>query len=124
MLRKLFDKLFGVEEKLRRLDVIIEVNRKRSTELKQAIKDANESVKDNKLIMLKAVDAINETRNKYIELAEEYKKALELQKMYSYIIPKLINSAGIDIPENFDITNYDDAEKLYNRYRKGDLMDR
>ena len=69
-----------------------------------------------------AREQLDELNNQYRETLDEYKQTLELQKLYVYLIPKLINTSGIIIPENFDITKYEDAEKLYNRYYRGDLM--
>lgn len=54
---------------------------------------------------------------------EEMHKLIELQKMYCYLIPRLMNSSGLEIPEDFDITDFSHAEKLYKRFRSGDLMD-
>ena len=48
-------------------------------------------------------------------------EAIELQKIYCYLIPKLINSSGIELPDGFDITNYEDASKLRSRFMNGDL---
>lgn len=57
------------------------------------------------------------------KLLEEMESMVKLEKIYCYLIPKLINSSGIDIPEDFDITNFEDAEKLYKRFRCGDLLE-
>ena len=51
----------------------------------------------------------------------EHKKSLELQKYHCYIISRITNSSGLDLPENFDITEYEQAKDLYNRLRNGDL---
>ena len=48
-------------------------------------------------------------------------KTIELQKIYCYLIPRLINSSGIDLPDGFDISNYDDASELRKRFMDGDL---
>lgn len=54
---------------------------------------------------------------------EEMHKLIELQKIYCYLIPRLMTSSGLEIPEDFDITDFSHAEKLYKRFRTGDLMD-
>ena len=54
---------------------------------------------------------------------EEMHKLIELQKIYCYLIPRLMTSSGLEIPEDFDITDFSHAEKLYKRFRSGDLMD-
>ena len=54
---------------------------------------------------------------------KEMHKLIELQKIYCYLIPRLMNSSGLEIPEDFDITDFSHAEKLYKRFRSGDLMD-
>lgn len=54
---------------------------------------------------------------------EEMHKLIELQKLYCYLIPRLMDSSGLEIPEDFDITDFSHAEKLYKRFRTGDLMD-
>lgn len=54
---------------------------------------------------------------------EEMHKLIELQKIYCYLIPRLMDSSGLEIPEDFDITDFSHAEKLYKRFRTGDLMD-
>ena len=97
--------------------------------LNQAINKANDSINQANITSLKSLQSVkeaeeqlNELNKKYTETLDEYAETLKLQKLYVYLIPKLINSSGIIIPEDFDITNYDDAEKLYNRYYNGDLM--
>lgn len=99
-------------------------------ELNQAVNKANESIGRANAISLQSLQSVNEAKEEldkvnkqYKETLDEYKKTLELQKLYVYLIPKLINTSGIVIPEDFDITKYEDAEKLYNRYYRGDLME-
>ena len=81
----------------------------------------------------KVNDRLQEVSNEYIKSLndeieshmgdlENMRQYIELQKMYCYIIPRLINSSGIELPEDFDITDFSHAEKLYKRFRSGDLM--
>jgi hypothetical protein len=49
----------------------------------------------------------------------EYKQQLELQKIYCYIITKLIGSSGLLLPENFDITDFAQAYSLYQKFKTG-----
>lgn len=99
-------------------------------ELNQTVNKANETIGRANAISLQSLQSVkdakeqlDELNKQYEETLDEYKKTLELQKIYIYLIPKLINTSGIVIPEDFDIAKYEDAKKLYNRYYKGDLMD-
>ena len=99
-------------------------------ELNQTVNKANETIGRANAISLQSLQSVkdakeqlDELNRQYEETLDEYKKTLELQKIYIYLIPKLINTSGIVIPEDFDIAKYEDAKKLYNRYYKGDLMD-
>jgi len=57
------------------------------------------------------------------KLLDEYQKTIALQKLHCYIIPRLIDSSGLEISDGFDINKYEDALQLYNRLRNGDLKD-
>lgn len=70
----------------------------------------------------KSNELIQSTIEAHKRDVEQMQKMIELEKVYCYLIPRLINSSGIEIPEDFDITNFDHAKKLYDRYRTGDLM--
>jgi len=99
-------------------------------ELEIAKDKATESITTSNTIMLQSLNSVNEAKadldtlyNKYNELLDQRKQEIDLQKLYVYLIPKLLDSSGITLPENFDITNYDDAQKLYKRFYNGDLSD-
>ena len=53
------------------------------------------------------------------ETITEYKQQLELQKIYCYIVTKLINHTGLVVPENFDITDFPQAYSLYTKFKNG-----
>ena len=57
----------------------------------------------------------------HMNLLQEYEKNIELQKIYVYLIPKLIQSSGLDIPEDFDVSRYEDAKSLYTKYLTGEI---
>lgn len=54
-----------------------------------------------------------ETQEKYIETVNKLEHEVELQKLYCYIISKLVDSCGLELDDDFDITDYSCAEKLY-----------
>lgn len=77
----------------------------------------NNAIIDNETLKKKYEQAISD----HITTLEQYQKEIELQKIYIYLIPKLIESSGLEIPEGFDITNYNDAKSLYTRYMNKEI---
>lgn len=90
-----------------------------TNELNNAKNVNKELMKSSESIVAKYREEI-ESHEKDIE---EMHKLIELQKIYCYLIPRLMTSSGLEIPEDFDITDFSHAEKLYKRFRTGDLMD-
>lgn len=90
-----------------------------TNELNNAKNVNKELMKSSESIIAKYREEI-ESHEKDIE---EMHKLIELQKIYCYLIPRLMTSSGLEIPEDFDITDFSHAEKLYKRFRTGDLMD-
>ena len=52
---------------------------------------------------------------------KKLQKQIELQKIYCYLIPRLLDSSGLELSDDFDITKYEDASKLLERFMTGDL---
>lgn len=90
-----------------------------TNELNNAKNVNRELMKSSESIIAKYREEI-ESHEKDIK---EMHKLIELQKIYCYLIPRLMDSSGLEIPEDFDITDFSHAEKLYKRFRTGDLMD-
>lgn len=64
-------------------------------------------------------DKLNLAYRLHEETITEYKQQLELQKIYCYIVTKLINHTGLVVPENFDITDFTQAYSLYTKFKNG-----
>ena len=90
--------------------------------LSNQMKDQIQKSEDSIASINNGLRSINELSEAHKQDIAEMKKLVELQKVHCYLITRLINSSGIEIPEDFDVTNLEHAKKLYNRYRSGDLM--
>ena len=69
----------------------------------------------------KCLSEHNDEVNDHKKDLEELRRSIELQKIYCYIIPRLLYGSGINLPNGFDISSYDDASNLRARLMNGDL---
>jgi len=64
---------------------------------------------------------LNKERERHVATMNKLKESVEMEKFYCYIIPRLINAAGLENEINIDLSNYDDVLELYDRLKDGDL---
>ena len=95
-----------------------------------------ENLKNAIELMKASISTIREENSKYYALwsqkIEEHSssmrylsESIELNKIYCYIIPRLINSSGIGefLKDDFDISNINHANELRKMLMDGILMD-
>lgn len=59
----------------------------------------------------------------YTALQEDYMDQIEREKIYVYLIPRLIKTSEIKIQDDFNVSNIEDLRELQKRYMLGDLRE-
>lgn len=124
------ERVFASESQVRSQTELLQTQLQEEIDKAKALsKELVDELNDAKMTNKKLMES-SEIITKYKEEIEGHKKdieethkLIELQKIYCYLIPRLMDSSGLEIPEDFDITDFSHAEKLYKRFRTGDLMD-